>query len=285
MSEHCTPPRDQRSEKRRRLTDLVRRLGESATAAEIREYAYREGIGHVNGHMLVVVRNETFPQRPRHAGGSRREDQSPTQIVMGWDKPVSCPECGGRQIRVKQTEPLEDGTARRGYECRLCRHRWRAAGGLASAPNIRRQSHVSATHKECSTCHDLLPVSRFGKKMRGSVLYRSSCKECLNKKRAEHALRTTLAKFDLTPETYEALLSQQDYKCAICGSADKGTRPTGKPRKLFSIDHCHRTGKARGLLCNKCNLGLGNFNDDLRLLDAATGYLRRHCAGKVVERR
>lgn len=39
------------------------------------------------------------------------------------------------------------------------------------------------------------------------------------------------------------------------------------------IDHCHKTGKIRGILCSRCNTALGGFNDDIKLLDKAINYL------------
>lgn len=62
---------------------------------------------------------------------------------------------------------------------------------------------------------------------------------------------------------YELSL-KQNHACAICGRIMKD--------KLF-IDHCHKTGKIRGLLCPTCNAGLGFFRDDPNLLKNAVMYL------------
>jgi hypothetical protein len=63
---------------------------------------------------------------------------------------------------------------------------------------------------------------------------------------------------------YEALLARQNGACAIC-------------KQVFAqnlcVDHCHVTGKVRGLLCHSCNVGLGHYKDDPRLTRAATAYL------------
>ena len=58
-------------------------------------------------------------------------------------------------------------------------------------------------------------------------------------------------------------------KCDICS-----TDIPGFGRKKLCIDHDHTTGAFRGMLCQKCNLGLGNFNDDPNLLKKAIKYLR-----------
>lgn len=74
-------------------------------------------------------------------------------------------------------------------------------------------------------------------------------------------------KYGLTPEDYADLLRKQDFACAIC----KTTEPGGKG--VFVVDHCHTTNAVRGLLCNRCNLGLGHFQDSPDFLGEAIKYL------------
>ena len=69
------------------------------------------------------------------------------------------------------------------------------------------------------------------------------------------------------------LRSAQDGKCAICG-----VREAYAPRKRLAVDHDHRTGAIRGLLCGNCNAGLGQFKDNPELLAAAIRYLQEHGA-------
>ena len=65
-----------------------------------------------------------------------------------------------------------------------------------------------------------------------------------------------LGQYGLTREKYDAMLQLQQGKCAICGEP-----PNGRWKKL-NIDHCHTTGKVRGLLCTGCNRAIGYLNDD-----------------------
>lgn len=74
--------------------------------------------------------------------------------------------------------------------------------------------------------------------------------------------------YGMTQYNYEIMLEQQGGKCAIC-ETDK---PTGK-WKVFAVDHCHKTGVVRGLLCNECNRGIGLLRDDPELLSKAAQYL------------
>lgn len=66
---------------------------------------------------------------------------------------------------------------------------------------------------------------------------------------------------------YEKLAAKQEGCCAICGERTE--------RKHLDVDHDHKTGQIRGLLCNSCNQGLGYFKDDQRRLCAAIDYLKK----------
>ncbi len=74
--------------------------------------------------------------------------------------------------------------------------------------------------------------------------------------------------FNLSKEEYLLRVSQQNNTCAIC------LLPSPKTR--LSVDHDHKTGKVRGLLCRRCNQGLGMFKDDALLLMGALDYLKKH---------
>lgn len=76
-------------------------------------------------------------------------------------------------------------------------------------------------------------------------------------------------KYGLTEAEYLAMAEQQGGLCAICH------RP---PRKVLHVDHCHKTGRVRGLLCHACNVGLGWLGDEPSRMRAAIEYLTRHAA-------
>jgi hypothetical protein len=78
-------------------------------------------------------------------------------------------------------------------------------------------------------------------------------------------------RYGITLEQYERLLEVQGGACAICKSKDIGH----SKHKHFSVDHDHVTGVVRGLLCNRCNVGLGSFKDNMDSLQAAIEYLRK----------
>jgi hypothetical protein len=74
--------------------------------------------------------------------------------------------------------------------------------------------------------------------------------------------------YGITLDEYKLLLQSQGGVCAICSVAPERIR--------LSVDHDHETGKVRGLLCHKCNLGLGYFQDSVSVLDGAASYLVKH---------
>lgn len=73
----------------------------------------------------------------------------------------------------------------------------------------------------------------------------------------------------VTKMQFEAMLAEQDGACAIC----KSDGLNGRTGRTLHIDHDHKTGRNRKLLCDNCNLGLGNFQDDPALLRNAADYL------------
>lgn len=79
-----------------------------------------------------------------------------------------------------------------------------------------------------------------------------------------HALKR---RYGITPDQRLAMMEKQNHCCAICGKASLA----GK--RALSIDHCHKTGKFRGMLCIKCNTMIGMAKDSPRVLIAASRYL------------
>ena len=72
---------------------------------------------------------------------------------------------------------------------------------------------------------------------------------------------------DIPKERYEALLQSQNYSCAICGINAEETK------QGLAVDHDHATDEVRGLLCMRCNVGLGYFKDNINSLNQAVNYL------------
>jgi hypothetical protein len=147
----------------------------------------------------------------------------------------------------------------------------------------------------CPGCEMLLELKEFVKLHEDTAVY---CLECNRKRgknrskeirRLEYQSRRTVVrnsklknKFGITPDQYQKLLSKQNNLCAIC----KRTREeVSKNKKSFAVDHDHKTGNIRGLLCTRCNPGLGFFEDNVQTLLNAIEYPSKESDNGVLENR
>ena len=131
--------------------------------------------------------------------------------------------------------------------------------------------------KICRLCLVEKPFTEYYRnaKLRGGLFH--ECKECIRKRnRAWHLKRT----YGISQQEYDALYLAQRGCCAICDSNGRlvvcGGRWKGSKRTNASglfVDHDHKTGQVRGLLCHNCNAGIGHFFDNPDLLNAAFVYL------------
>ncbi len=83
-------------------------------------------------------------------------------------------------------------------------------------------------------------------------------------------LNQRMRKYGITANDYHRILEEQGGGCAICGVKNSGDRKESR----LHVDHCHDTGKVRGVLCSNCNLGIGKFKHDSEILIKAAMYLR-----------
>lgn len=133
------------------------------------------------------------------------------------------------------------------------------------------------SEKRCAECDIVKPVSEF---YRAGEYMGSYCKPCSkartsawqrnNKDRVAARNRRSMLKtqYGLSEADYESMLRGQGGACAICL-----TRPLRG--QVLAVDHCHATGVVRGLLCSKCNTGIGFMRDDTERLRKALTYLRQ----------
>lgn len=159
-------------------------------------------------------------------------------------------------------------------------------------PQVNLFNDISEGCKACSYCglvklHD--EFYREGpRRMPGSrckVCERAYSRDRARAKRRDWHAHQLRYKYGLSVEQYEAMLAEQDGRCAICGTDDPGVR-----RSYFCVDHdrgCCPESKTcgrcvRGLLCNGCNVGMGGLQDDPYLLDIAVAYLRACGAPRII---
>lgn len=97
-----------------------------------------------------------------------------------------------------------------------------------------------------------------------SIAGKTLCAVC-TKKAGIFSRRTHIRqRYRMTPANFEQMREEQENKCKICREEFDGR---------IHIDHCHRTDRVRALLCQGCNVGLGNFRDNPAYLAEAIGYL------------
>lgn len=149
---------------------------------------------------------------------------------------------------------------------------------------------------QCTHCKKEKPKDNFpvNTVVRGSKTYavtRHICQSCLTETsmrrqrdrfngdeeaRLNHRWKITInskyKRYGITLEQALDMLEQQSGQCGICGQSVKISRDTPRENQAC-VDHCHTSGKVRGLLCPKCNSGLGMFDDDIDRLKAAMAYL------------
>jgi len=102
-----------------------------------------------------------------------------------------------------------------------------------------------------------------------SIAYNTKWNNDNVEKRKTILLKNALKRYyNITLETFNKMFESQQGCCAICG-----THQLELKRRLC-VDHCHDTGKIRGLLCDACNKGIGHLNDDTVRLQKAIQYLK-----------
>jgi len=82
-----------------------------------------------------------------------------------------------------------------------------------------------------------------------------------------------LKQYGLTEHDYDSILANQNYQCLTCKT------PIEKLRGPLHVDHCHSTGKVRGLLCRSCNVAIGLIKEDVTIARAIISYIEGHNAG------
>ena len=144
--------------------------------------------------------------------------------------------------------------------------------------------------KQCFKCLKVKPLDEFSFRKGSSDEHNGRCKMCMslynkeyNKINPQKKIKNKLhpnsktwhrkallrQRYGLTIEQFEKILKQQGGRCAICHTDKPGSRGT------WFIDHNHETKQIRGLLCLKCNTGLGYFNECTDILEAAIIYLKQ----------
>lgn len=178
----------------------------------------------------------------------------------------TCSVCRNRKsvIEFYKNKSYADGYSKMCKSCNLEYDRQRIANHTGPA---------TRGNKICTQCKQEKPVSEYNKRLRSKDGLRNNCKDCDHK--SEHryrkqnpsqaALAAIRQKYGLQEHAYKEMLEKHNYQCDICESKTR-----------LCIDHCHKTGKIRGILCGKCNSGIGLLNDNIADLEKAIRYLKKY---------
>jgi hypothetical protein len=131
--------------------------------------------------------------------------------------------------------------------------------------------------KQCATCKEQNPVTEFYKCVQNKDGLYHECKSCKSEyDRLRNAKNPKIRKginlqnrYGITLEDKEHMIASQNGKCAICETElDNG--------KHTCVDHCHKTGKIRKILCKSCNILIGHSKENTEILKKAIQYLSTH---------
>ena len=129
-----------------------------------------------------------------------------------------------------------------------------------------RDKKLIPTHKRCKTCKLQKSLDQFKVHPQNSDGHGAHCLDCYRLKDRKISQskrkRDYYKRYNITEEIYQSTLKEQNNCCKLCGS-----------KYSLVIDHCHKTGKFRGIICNNCNWGLGCFKDSVEVLQKVIGYL------------
>jgi Zn finger protein HypA/HybF involved in hydrogenase expression len=130
--------------------------------------------------------------------------------------------------------------------------------------------------KQCPKCERNLEHNQFYIDRQARSRLSSWCKECIRTRPRDSKRAKLRERYGLELEQYKAMLKEQKHRCAICNKKETQIHHSTEKVTQLSVDHDHKTGAVRGLLCARCNKGLGHFNDEPALIATALEYLQTH---------
>lgn len=185
--------------------------------------------------------------------------QSPSALAVMASK--SCKSCG-LILPLDQFYLKGNGSDRRDSRCRICR--------AAEVRMYRAQNPeiVKAIQKRTCAKHAEKHRARASKWYRENHQYAKEQMAARRREKPETIKNEKLRlSFGITLSDYNKMMEAQKDRCAICGIHNSDCK------RSLAVDHCHTTGRVRGLLCGKCNSAIGLMNESTEVLKNAISYL------------
>lgn len=169
-----------------------------------------------------------------------------------------CSRCKEHKPRAAfaKNKSMRDGLQAYCRECAAAYHQQRQ---LAKGLHVRPRVRVPEGHKHCRTCGEIKPYSEWTRNSSASDGLATLCRARKAVKGRQHHLRRN---YGLTEVERDAMIVAQRGLCAICLDAPP-----------VHVDHCHKTGRVRGVLCFNCNSAIGKLRDDPDAARRAATYL------------
>lgn len=219
-----------------------------------------------------------------------------------------CPDCG----ELKEAGQFYKNRSARDGLNSYCKPCWAVRAKAQRQKTKLRE--VSADPKVCGACGELRSSGEFYKDMTRADHLSPSCKSCIKRDRLSYYERNkdqikarvaayqkanpevqarSVAKrrangkrrladvrqrYGVSEEQYAEMMERAGGVCEICGRV-----PSEVSKKGACVDHCHDSGKVRGILCAPCNAGIGSLQDDPAVLRRAIEYLETHSVHNVIE--
>jgi hypothetical protein len=154
-------------------------------------------------------------------------------------------------------------------------YRVKTHGHVGPSPRSQSRAETTAADgtRQCFKCGErkLFTAEFFPEDARRPPALKGTCRTCL---RAAVRNSSRIALYGIGSAQFDQIMAAQGGACALCGM-----QLDGESKKTTAhVDHCHSTGKVRGILCHQCNVLLGNARESPALLAAAITYLEAHNA-------
>jgi len=191
----------------------------------------------------------------------------------------ACQSCSIRKELNISNFPFRNDTKKFRNKCKECRaeeDRNKYADKNKYITKLKKEKNdlSSKGFKRCTKCRGIMTFDKFNAHPHGYCGLNSKCKTCQaedkkpsckeDKDRWQKTAR--LKKYGIASKDFNTMMTEQDGRCKICSIEIT--------EKSASIDHCHINGNVRGLLCTRCNTGLGMFKDNIEFLTRAISYLQ-----------
>lgn len=198
-----------------------------------------------------------------HEDSKKRVERRRFQGIISPER-KTCKLCGEEKARESFFNNIgnPDGLS---YRCKACEAEIHK--GYIDKNKSRTIIDIPKT-KKCPDCGLVKAGTEFYTSSRvASGLY-SFCKVCAKRRSRSREDRAMKSRYGVEMGWYDLTYKEQGGVCAICSSGTPGGNGV-----RFQVDHDHDTGQVRGLLCARCNLGIGELKDSIEVLLSATAYI------------